>query len=171
MGPMNPMGDPRSYLGWSVWRPMHSLCFAKNISEENWTDNSVDALISYPWFSTRLQYLRCVAVLHETIGMSVCTCVWIRREYRLARFDKFFNWFYGLSISLTDHPELRRTTQRSIMGGPLGDPGFCFFRSTVNIHFCYAWSFTGSYCNTENGLFQANWVNIMSADGLGPNSI
>ena len=33
---------------------------------------------------------------------------------------------------MTDHPELRRTTQPSIMGGPLGDPGFCFFRSTVS---------------------------------------
>ena len=62
--------------------------------------------------------------------MSVCTCVWIKREYRLAHFDQFFNWFHGLSILLTDHPQLRRTTQPSIMGGPLGDPRFCFFRST-----------------------------------------
>ena len=31
----------------------------KNILEEKWTDNSADALISYPWFSTRLQYLHC----------------------------------------------------------------------------------------------------------------
>ena len=64
-------------------------------------------------------------------SVCLCTCVWIKREYRLARFDQFFNWFYGLSILLTDHPELRRTTQPSIMGGPLGDPGFCFFSSTV----------------------------------------
>ena len=65
--------------------------------------------------------------------MSVCTCVWIKREYRLARFDQYVNWFYGLSILLTDHPELRRTTQPAIMVGPLGHPGFCFFRSTGNI--------------------------------------
>ena len=64
-------------------------------------------------------------------SVCLCTCVWVKREYRLARFDQFFNWFYGLSILLTDHPELRRTTQPSIMGGPLGDPGFCFFSSTV----------------------------------------
>ena len=31
---------------------------------------------------------------------------------------------------LTDHPELRRTTQPSRMGGPLGEPRFCIFRST-----------------------------------------
>ena len=31
---------------------------------------------------------------------------------------------------LTDHPELRRTTQPSTIGGPLCDPGFCIFRST-----------------------------------------
>ena len=179
MRPMNPTGDPRSYHGWSVGRPMNSLCFAKNISEEKWTDNSADALITYnnnnnnngpnghlfyvggdlmmrrgmlpiimlpdgdlrggrgtyPWFSTRLQYLHCLhtentTVLHETIGKSVCTWVWIKREYRLAHFDQFFNWFHGLSILLTDHPKLRRTTQSSIMSGPLGDPGFCFFRST-----------------------------------------
>ena len=30
----------------------------------------------------------------------------------------------------TDHPELRQTTQQSLMVGLLGDPGFCFFRST-----------------------------------------
>ena len=34
---------------------------------------------------------------------------------------------------MTDHSELRRTTQPSIMGGLLGDPGFCFFRSTAEI--------------------------------------
>ena len=125
----------RATHGWSVGRPMNSLCFAKNISEEKWTDNSADALKSYPWFSTRLQYLHCLrtgntTVLHETIGMSVCTCVWIKRDYRLAHFDQFFNWFHGPSILLTDHPKLRRKTQSSIMSGPLGDPGFCLFRST-----------------------------------------
>ena len=31
---------------------------------------------------------------------------------------------------LTDHPELRRTTQPSPMGGPWGKPGFCIFHST-----------------------------------------
>ena len=71
--------------------------------------------------------------LHETIGISICTCVWIKREYRLAHFYQFFNWFHGLNILLTDHPELRRITQPSIMGGPLGDPGFCLFRSTVEV--------------------------------------
>ena len=73
-------------------------------------------------------------ILQSCTKPSVCLCVfvWIKREYRLARFDQFFNWFYGISILLTDHPELRGTTQPSIMGGPLGDPGFCFFRSTVN---------------------------------------
>ena len=29
MRPMNPTGDPMSYHGWSIWRPMNSLCFAK----------------------------------------------------------------------------------------------------------------------------------------------
>ena len=29
MRPMNPTGDPRSYHGWSIWRPMNYLCFAK----------------------------------------------------------------------------------------------------------------------------------------------
>ena len=135
MRPMNPTGDPRSYHGWSVWQPMHSLCFAKNISEEKWTDNS---LISYPWFITRLQSIaNAPEILQSCMKPLVCLCVfvWIKCEYRLAHFDQFFNWFYGLSIHvlLTDHPELRRTTQPSIMGGPLGDPGFCFFRSTVSL--------------------------------------
>ena len=57
--PMNQTGDPRSYHGWSIRGPMNSLCFAKNILEETWTDNSADALISYSWFNTRLQYLHC----------------------------------------------------------------------------------------------------------------
>ena len=57
--------------------------------------------------------------------------VWIKREYQLAHFYQFFNWFHVLSILLMDQTELRRTTQPSIMGGPLGDPGFRFFRSTA----------------------------------------
>ena len=61
----------------------------------------------------------------------VCLYLCLNKAWtRLAHFDQFFNWFHGLSILLTDHPELRQTTQPSIMGGPLGDPGFCFFRST-----------------------------------------
>ena len=47
MWPMNPLGDSRSYHGWSVWRPMNSLGFAKNISEWKLTEASSDALISY----------------------------------------------------------------------------------------------------------------------------
>ena len=37
----------------------------------------------------------------------------------------------SVHYQLTDHPELKRTTHPSIMGGPLGDPGFCFFHNTT----------------------------------------
>ena len=47
MRPMNPLGDSMSYHGRSVWRPMNSFGFAKNISEWTRTDDSTDALISY----------------------------------------------------------------------------------------------------------------------------
>ena len=97
----------------------------------------------------RLRY----CALHETIGMYVCTCVWIKREYRLAYFGQFFNWFHGLSILLTDPPELRRTTQPSIMGGLSGDPGFCFFRSTVTPMWCHCNGFL-----TRQGAMSANFT-------------
>ena len=41
---------------------------------------------------------------------------------------------YGIFVArknVTDHPEKIRTTQTFTMGGPLGDPGFCFLCSTV----------------------------------------
>ena len=57
MRPMNPTVDPRSHHGWSVGRPMNSLCFAEYIFKQKWTDNSADVMISNPWFSGRLQYL------------------------------------------------------------------------------------------------------------------
>ena len=91
MRPMNPSSDPRSYHGWSVWRPMDSLGFAENLSEWKWTDDSTDdALISN---------------VH---------CALVKCRPRLV-----------------DNPELRRTTQPSTMGGPLGEPGFSIFCSTV----------------------------------------
>ena len=31
---------------------------------------------------------------------------------------------------MADYPEMRRTTQPSAIGGPLGEPGFCIFCST-----------------------------------------
>ena len=34
---------------------------------------------------------------------------------------------------LADYPELRQTTQPTTMGGPLGEPVFCIFCSTVNL--------------------------------------
>ena len=40
------------------------------------------------------------AILQETIGMSVCTCVWIKREYRLPYCDQFFNWFDHFMVSV-----------------------------------------------------------------------
>ena len=41
MRPMNPPGDPRSHHRWSVWRPMNSWGFGGNISEWNWTYDSI----------------------------------------------------------------------------------------------------------------------------------
>ena len=77
MRPMNPTGAPRSYHGWSVWWPMNSLCFAKNISEEKWTDNSTDALISYPWFNTRLHIsiANALEILQSCTKPSICLFV------------------------------------------------------------------------------------------------
>ena len=46
MQPMNPLGDPRSYHRWSVWRPMDALGFAENVLEWKCRDDSTDALIS-----------------------------------------------------------------------------------------------------------------------------
>ena len=46
------------------------------------------------------------------------------------------HWYICLYLCLNknmDHPELRWTTQLSITGGPSGEPGFCFFCSTVEI--------------------------------------
>ena len=79
--------------------------------------------------------------------------VWIKREYRLAHFNQFFNWFHVLSILLTDHPELRRTTQPSIMGGPLGDPGFPFFRST---------EYSGTGCPFDKPLSEPMMVTLLT---------
>ena len=47
----------------------------------------------------------------------------------------FEHFFIGCMVSadywLADYPELRRTTQPSTIGGPLGEPRFCIFCSTV----------------------------------------
>ena len=74
-----------------------------------------------------------------------------------------------------DHPELRRTTQPSIMGGPLGDPGFRFFHSTV-VNWTFRnklqWNFSRNsdifiqeiafknvVCKIACILFRPQWVN------------
>ena len=112
MRPMNPPGDPRSYHRWSVWRPMDSLGFAENVSEWKWTDDSTNALISN---------------VH---------CALVKRGPRLVHFDHFL---IGCMVSadywLADYPELRRSTQPSTIGCPLGKPGFCIFCSTVLTNF------------------------------------
>ena len=84
----------------------------------------------------RISIANALEILQSCTKPSVCLfgVVWTKREYRLAHFDQFFNWFHGLSILLTDHPKPRRTTQPSIMGGPFGDPGFFFFRGTAYGH-------------------------------------
>ena len=51
-------------------------------------------------------------------------------------FGPFWPFFFiGCMVSadywLADYPELRRTTQPSTIGGPLGKPGFCIFCSTA----------------------------------------
>ena len=43
------------------------------------------------------------------------------------------NFMVWADYWLVDHPELRWTTQPSTMGDPLGEPGFCIFRSTIII--------------------------------------
>ena len=45
--------------------------------------------------------------------------------------DYLIDFMVSVDYWLTDHPELRWTTQPSITGGPLDDPRFCFIRSTV----------------------------------------
>ena len=53
-------------------------------------------------------------------------------------FDPFWPFLIGCMVSadywLTDYPELRRTTQPSTTGSPLGKPGFCIFCSTAEVH-------------------------------------
>ena len=50
-------------------------------------------------------------------------------------FGPFWPFLIGCMVSadywLTDYPELRRTTQPSTIGSPLGEPGFCIFGSTA----------------------------------------
>ena len=52
------------YHGWSVWRPVNSLGFTKNISEWKQTDDSTDALIPYVRVAniavTRVKILSCL---------------------------------------------------------------------------------------------------------------
>ena len=65
--------------------------------------------------------------------MSVCTCVLSKRHTPIGSFWLILiDFMVWADYWLTDHPELRRTTQASTMGGPLGEPGFCIFRSTGN---------------------------------------
>ena len=64
----------------------------------------------------------------------------------------FGPFFIGCMVSgdywLADYPELKRTTQPSTIGSPLGEPGFCIFCSTVSSrHFCH--------CNTAR--VRADW--------------
>ena len=65
--------------------------------------------------------------------MSVCTCVLSKRHTPIGSFwPILIDFTVWADYWITDHPELRRTTQASTMGGPLGEPGFCIFRSTGN---------------------------------------
>ena len=107
---MNPPGDPRSHHRWSVWRQMNSLGFAENISKWNWIYDSTDSLIS------------CVR-LHSCLG---------KTRTSIGSFWPFLiDFMVWADYWSTDHPELRRATQPSTTGGPLDEPGFCIFRSTV----------------------------------------
>ena len=104
MRPMNPPGGPGSYHRWSVWRPMDSLSFAGNVLEWKWRewDDSIDALISNAYCAL-VKWGPCVVhFYHFLIGCMVSADYW-----------------------LADYPELRRTTQRSTIGGPFGEPGCC----------------------------------------------
>ena len=113
MQPMNPAGDPRSYHRWSVWRPMDALGFAENVSEWKWTDDSTDALISN---------------VHDAL---------VKCGPRLVHFDHFFiGCVASADYWFADYPELKRTTQPSTIGGPLGESGFCSTAGvTAALHF------------------------------------
>ena len=117
MRPMNPPGDPRSYHRGSVWRSMGSLGFAENVSEWKWTDDSTYVLIS-----------------NFHCALAKCGPAW----------SILTPFFIGCMVSadywLADYPELRRTTQPSTIGGPLGEPGFCIFCSAVHsFQTAYMW--------------------------------
>ena len=145
MRPMNPLGDPRSYHRWSIWRPMDSLglsrkCFGMKVERRfhKWTD---------------------------------ITCPVCLNKMRTP-FGPFWPFLIGCMVSadywLADYPEVRRTTQPSIIGGPLGEPGFCIFCSTV-------WGVFGRISEEQthvNSLWPSDatgiWVIIGSGNGLVP---
>ena len=142
---MNPPGDPRSYHRLSVWWPMDSLGFVGNVLEWKWRNDSTGALISnvhcqgsyrkptskFPDFSLTLRKIISPWLFPDPYEPWLCLS---EMQTRLVHFDHFF---IGCIVSadywLADYPELRWTTQPSTIGGLLGEPGFCFFCSTVSM--------------------------------------
>ena len=107
----------------------------KKISEWNWTHNSTDGLIWY------VPLYLCLSKTWHPIG-------------------PFYTWFCSLSrlYWLMDHSKLTWTTQPSTMDGQLGDPGFCIFRSTVNIWLrFFVWNFKGHLWNSTQNILPRHW--------------
>ena len=82
----------------------------------------------------------------------------------MVHFDHFL---IGCMVSadywLADYPELRRTTQPSTIGGPLGEPGFCIFCSTAYISCLFSVvimsrrHFKALYLIWANGWCSGSW--------------
>ena len=88
-------------------------------------------------------------------------------------FGPFWPLLIGCLVSadywLADYPELRRTTQPSTIGGPLGEPGFCIFCSTDNLYHVWMAELQGTKGNWyalvgELQGTKGNWYHALMAE-------
>ena len=93
------------------------------------------------WLTFQWNLFLMLTIFRQCCWNTVAKCdPWIHRATQSPAIDGPFGPFWpfliGCMVSadywLADYPELRRTTPPSTIGGPLGEPGFCIFCSTVS---------------------------------------
>ena len=108
---------------------MDSSGFAEKVLEWKWTDDCTDALIS----NFHCALVKCGqrwSILTIVIGCMVSADYW-----------------------LVDYSEMRRATQPSIIGGPLGEPGFCIFWQCCQLTKNYAY-----FDNHASNMAASSWT-------------
>ena len=81
--------------------------------------------------------------------------------FRLPLLTILIDFMLWADYWLMDHPELRRTTQPSNMGGPLCDPRFCIFRSNVHIcHFFNIFRFSNGNLRKIEYIIQKRYISL-----------